>query len=156
MVTLTRCPEASNVDTSNGKPNRLSVTVSVPSAFTVTVPPPNKLSRADSNGGVFKTGGVGGEGGEGGECGDEGGEAGGGDEAALTVSVAVLVVALPALLVKIARNSLPFMAAVTLLIVNVGLVSPVSMRKLLPPLLLTYHCTVGMGLPLAEAMKIAD
>src|SRR5947207_1566752 len=73
----------------------------------------------------------------------------------LTVSVAALVVALPTLLVKTASYWLPFMPAVTLLSVKVVEVAPLTLFQVLPPLVLTCHCTVGAGLPLAAAVKVA-
>src|SRR5579883_2546006 len=77
------------------------------------------------------------------------------DGAKSTVSVAALVVALPRLLVKTASYSLPFIAAVTLESVSVVLVAPLMLEKVLPPSVLTSHCTVGDGLPLAAAVNVA-
>ncbi len=80
QVTLSKFPAESKVETSSGKPKKLSVIVSVPLALTVSVPP-NKVSKKASRGGTFKVGGAGGgAGGAGGAGGD-----GGNDE--LTVSV---------------------------------------------------------------------
>src|SRR6516162_5475892 len=75
--------------------------------------------------------------------------------AAVTVRVAALVVALPALLVKTASYSLPFMAVVTLVSVSVGLVAPLMAFQVTPPSVLTSHCTVGVGSPLAAAVNVA-
>jgi len=149
-VTLTRLPEEPNVDTISGMPKMLSVTVMVPSAFTVSVPPPNKLLRNATKKGVFKAGGGDGEGdGDGGGAGDgDGGAAG-------TVRVAAVLVAVPALLVKTASYSLPFMDVVTLFSVRVVLVAPLMLVQVVPPSLLTCHCTVGVGVPLAAAVKEA-
>src|SRR5581483_9192646 len=106
-------PEASYVETSNGNPKKLFVTVIERSAFTVSVAAPNRLLRNASNGGVCKTGSGGGAGG----C--EGGGAGGGDGgAAETVSVAAVLVAVPALLVKTAPYWSPFIDRVTLFSVS--------------------------------------
>src|SRR5262249_15952211 len=73
--------------------------------------------------------------------------------AAVTVRVATLVVALPALLVKMASYSSPFMSAVTLDSVSVALVAPPMAFQVVPPSVLTSHCTVGVGLPLAAAVN---
>src|SRR5215469_10124273 len=72
---------------------------------------------------------------------------------AATVRVAAVVVALPALLVKMASYSLLLMAVVTLDSVSVVLVAPLMVFQLEPPLVLTSHCTVGVGLPLAAAVN---
>src|SRR5208337_5672206 len=72
-----------------------------------------------------------------------------------TVRVAALVVAVPTLLVKTAWYSLPFWAAVVLVRVRVVLVAPVMSLKVEPLSVLTCHCTVGVGLPLAAAVKVA-
>ena len=63
----------------------------------------------------------------------------------MTVSVAAVVVAVPAALVKTASYSLPFMLAVTPVRVSVVAVAPGTLAKLEPPLVLTCHCTVGAG-----------
>src|SRR5579885_3394405 len=63
--TLTRFPWASNVDTNSGKPNKLSMIVSVPLPFTVSTPPNNELRNAN-NGGTCKVGGTSGGGAAGG------------------------------------------------------------------------------------------
>src|SRR6516225_6677449 len=68
-----------------------------------------------------------------------------------TVSVAAVLVTLPALLAKTAWYSLPFIAAVTAFSVSVVLVTPLILLKVLPPSVLTCHCTLGIGLPLAAA-----
>src|SRR5271166_4710107 len=75
--------------------------------------------------------------------------------AVLTVRVAALVVAVPTLLVNTARYSSPFWAVVVLLRVRVVLVAPVMSLKVEPLSVLTCHCTVGVGLPLAAAVKVA-
>ena len=72
-----------------------------------------------------------------------------------TVRVAALVVAVPTLLVKTAWYSSPFWAAVVVLRVRVVLVAPEMLLKVEPPSVLTCHCTVGVGLPLAAAVKVA-
>ena len=71
-VTLSRFPEELKVDTSSWIPKKLSVTVSVPLAFTVSTPP-NKLSMNPSKGGTFNVGGGGGGGAGGGGAGGGGG-----------------------------------------------------------------------------------
>src|SRR6185437_3984516 len=75
--------------------------------------------------------------------------------AALTVRVAAVVVALPALLVKTARYSLLFWLVCVLVSVSVVLVAPTILLKLPPPSVLICHCTVGVGVPLADAVKVA-
>lgn len=57
-----RLPLLLYVETNSGMPKRLSVTVSVPLLFMVSVPP-NKMLKNASKGGTFNTG-SGGEGGE--------------------------------------------------------------------------------------------
>ena len=75
--------------------------------------------------------------------------------AVVTVRVAALVVAVPTLLVNTAWYSSPFWAVVVLLRVRVVLVAPGMSLKVEPPSVLTCHCTVGVGLPLAAAVKVA-
>ena len=65
------------------------------------------------------------------------------------------MVAVPTLLLKTAWYSSPFWAAAVLLRVRVVLVAPEMLLKVEPPLVLTCHCTVGVGLPLAAAVKVA-
>ena len=74
--------------------------------------------------------------------------------AVFTVSVAVMVVALPDAFVKTARYWLPFIAAVVVAKPSVGEVAPARFVKG-PPLELTCHCTVGAGWPEAAAVKVA-
>ena len=62
---------------------------------------------------------------------------------------------MPTLLVKTASYSDPFWAVVVLLMVRVVLVAPGMSLKVEPPSVLTCHCTVGVGLPLAAAVKVA-
>src|SRR5258707_11833359 len=72
----------------------------------------------------------------------------------LTVNVAAVVATLlPHVLVKRARYFLPLSAAA---VVNesVVLVAPPMSVKVMPSVL-TCHCTVGDGLPLAAAVKLA-
>jgi len=73
--------------------------------------------------------------------------------AVLTVNIAAVVVAVPHELVKTARYLLPFCEAAAVK-VNVVLVAPETLEKVLPPLVLTCHWTVGAGLPLAAAVKL--
>src|SRR5262249_50948908 len=72
-VTFSRFPEESNVDTSSGIPKKLAVSVTDPSAFSVSLAP-RKESNSASRGGTIKGGGDGGTlGGDedgGGRCGD--------------------------------------------------------------------------------------
>ena len=72
----------------------------------------------------------------------------------LTVSVAAVVVADPAELVNTARYWLPFCdkAVVKLRVVEVP---PETLLNVAPPSVLTCHCTVGVGEPLAAAVKVA-
>src|SRR5208283_2123117 len=71
-----------------------------------------------------------------------------------TVSVAAVVVAVPALFVNTARNSFAFCTAAA---VNpyVAEVAPLTLLNVAPPSVLTCHCTVGAGVPLAAAVKLA-
>ena len=71
---------------------------------------------------------------------------------AVTVRVAAVVVALPTVLVKTARYSLPVWptAAVKLSVVAVA---PAMLLNVAPPSVDTCHCTVGAGLPEAAAVK---
>ena len=73
---------------------------------------------------------------------------------AVTVKVAAVVVAEPALLVNTARYWLPFCAAAAVKD-NVVDVAPATLVKVTPPSALTCHCTVGVGFPLAAAVKVA-
>jgi hypothetical protein len=74
---------------------------------------------------------------------------------AFTVSVAALLVAVPAVFVNTAWYLLPLCAAVTAVNVSVPEVAPETLLKVVLPLGLTCHCTVGGGVPLAAAMKLA-
>ena len=76
-----------------------------------------------------------------------------GATAAVTVSVAGALVTLPALFVKTASYSLPVSVALVVK-VSVGEVAPVMSAKVTPPSVLTCHCTVGVGVPLAAAVKV--
>ena len=73
-----------------------------------------------------------------------------------TVSVAATVVAIPAEFVNIARYWFPFCdeAVVKLKVVEVE-VAPETLLKVAPPSVLTCHCTVGVGEPVAAAVKVA-
>jgi hypothetical protein len=72
----------------------------------------------------------------------------------LTVSVAAALVAVPNVLVNIARYLFPFCG---LDVVNVSVVevAPTTLLNVVPPFVLTCHCTVGAGYPLAAAVKVA-
>ena len=78
-------------------------------------------------------------------------EAGG---AALTVRVAAVVVAVPAEFVNTARYWFPLCdkAVVKLSVVEVA---PETLLNVPPPSVLTCHCTVGVGEPVAAAVKVA-
>jgi hypothetical protein len=70
----------------------------------------------------------------------------------VTINVATLEVAGPALFVHIARNCLLLSAAVVVK-VKVPVVAP-GMLSQFVPLVLSCHCTVGAGLPLAAELKL--
>ena len=72
--------------------------------------------------------------------------------AVFTVSRALLVTAVPALLVNTARNCLPLSPAWAVKVWVVK-VAPVMLPQLVPSLL-DCHCTVGAGLPEAAAVKL--
>jgi hypothetical protein len=71
-----------------------------------------------------------------------------------TVSIAAFEVAVPAVFVKTARYCLPVSTAcaVKLYVVDVA---PEMLLHDVPPLVFTCHCTLGVGLPLAAAVKLA-
>ena len=68
-----------------------------------------------------------------------------------TVSVAAVVVAVPTLFMKTARNWLP-VSPLVVVSLYVVLVAP-SMLVQLPAPLFTCHCTDGAGLPVAAAVN---
>jgi hypothetical protein len=74
---------------------------------------------------------------------------------AFTVNVAFVVVALPATFVNTAWYSLPFIATVVPRMVSVVDVAPDKFVNVPPPLVLTCHCTVGVGEPDAAAVNVA-
>ena len=76
-------------------------------------------------------------------------------EVARTVSVAVVVVAVPAELENTARYRLPLLAPVVGGVVYVPEVAPLRFDQELPELVLTCHCTLGVGVPDAAAVKVA-
>ncbi|MFX4489874.1 hypothetical protein ABTA82_19690, partial [Acinetobacter baumannii] len=59
------------------------------------------------------------------------------------------------LLVKTARYRLPFCADVTENSASVVVVAPETLVKLSPPSVDTCHWTVGVGEPVAAAVKVA-
>src|SRR6185369_12231395 len=72
----------------------------------------------------------------------------------LSVKVAAVLATLAAhRLLKRARYWLPLSAA-TALKVKLGLVAPAMSLNVSPPSMLSCHCTVGAGLPLALALKV--
>ena len=77
-----------------------------------------------------------------------------GGGAAFTVSVAAVVVAVPAEFVNTARYRFPLCdkAVVKLRVVEVA---PATLLNVTPPSVLTCHCTVGVGEPVAAAVKVA-
>src|SRR5438034_5003165 len=72
----------------------------------------------------------------------------------VTVSVAAVVVADPAELVNTARYLFPFCDKVVVKLMVVE-VAPEMLLKVTPPSVLTCHCTVGVGEPVAAAVKVA-
>lgn len=76
---------------------------------------------------------------------------------AVTISVAAVVVAgAPMPLLNTARYSLPFSSSVTLPMARVAFVAfGISLNEF-PPSVLTCHCTVGDGVPLASAVNITS
>ena len=77
-----------------------------------------------------------------------------GGVAGFTVSVAPVVVAVPAEFVNTAWYWFPFCdkAVVKLSVVEVA---PGMLLNVTPPSVLTCHCTVGVGEPVAAALKVA-
>jgi hypothetical protein len=73
----------------------------------------------------------------------------------VTVSVAAFELTLPTELVNTARYWYPFCGNVTPGSVSVVDVAPLTLLNVAPLSVLTCHCTVGAGFPLAEAMKVA-
>jgi hypothetical protein len=74
--------------------------------------------------------------------------------AGFTVRVAVLVVAVPAEFVNTAWYWLPFCDKVVAKL-RVVEVAPGRMLKVAPLSVLTCHCTVGVGEPVAATLKVA-
>ena len=70
-----------------------------------------------------------------------------------TVSVAAEVFADPQVSENTARYLLPFCDAFAVN-VNVVFVSPERLLKFVPPSVLTCHCTVGVGVLVAAAVKL--
>jgi hypothetical protein len=79
---------------------------------------------------------------------------GGGGGVAFTVSVAAVVVAVPPEFVNTARYRFPFCdkAVAKLRVVEAA---PETLLNVAPPSVLTCHCTVGVGVPVAAAVKLA-
>ena len=74
--------------------------------------------------------------------------------AKFTVRVAAVVVILPDTLVNTAWYWFPFMDAVVLVSESVVELAPATSLNV-PPLVLTSHWTVGAGVPVAVAVKVA-
>ena len=74
--------------------------------------------------------------------------------AEVTVSVADVDVALLTELANTASYKLPFCPAVVAKLKVVD-VAPATGVKLVPPFVLTCHCTVGVGVPVAAAVNVA-
>jgi len=77
------------------------------------------------------------------------------DGAALTVKVAADELVAPPALVKTARYRLPFCEAAAVK-VRVVEVAPDTLLQVEPLLVLTCHCTVGAGVPVAAAENVAE
>src|SRR5580698_9349190 len=73
----------------------------------------------------------------------------------LTINVAALLVAVPTVLVNTASYSFPLSVVVVSVIVRVVEVAPLMAVQVFPPSVDTDHCTVGVGVPLAAAVKVA-
>jgi hypothetical protein len=73
---------------------------------------------------------------------------------ARTVNVAAVVDVLPAAFVKTALYRFPFCDAVVAKL-NVTMVAPAKLVNVTPAFVLTCHCTVGAGDPVAAAVKVA-
>jgi hypothetical protein len=71
-----------------------------------------------------------------------------------TINVAAVVVAPPHVLLNTARYRFPFWPALVVKLSVVD-VAPVMLLNVVPPLVLTCHCTVGVGCPLAPAVNVA-
>ena len=71
----------------------------------------------------------------------------------MTVRLAKLLVALPKLFEKNARNCLP-LSALAVVREYVPDVAPAILFQLVPLSVLTCHCREGVGLPLAAAVKV--
>jgi hypothetical protein len=69
--------------------------------------------------------------------------------------VAELELAEPAELVNTARASQPFSKALSAAVVYEVDVAPEMFDHVLPPFTESCHCTVGVGLPLAAAVKVS-
>ncbi len=77
-----------------------------------------------------------------------------GSEEEFTVRVATVVVADPAEFVNTARYRLLFCDKAVVKL-SVAEVAPETGLNVTPPSVLTCHCTVGVGEPVAAAVKIA-
>jgi len=71
-----------------------------------------------------------------------------------TVSVAAVVVPVPPAFVNTASYLLPFCEAVVVKL-KVVEVAPETAMNDVPPFVLTIHCTVGVGVPVAAAVNVA-
>src|SRR5206468_1373902 len=76
------------------------------------------------------------------------------DGGTFTVRVAAVVVAVPQVFVNTARYCLPLSAPAAVKL-RVVVVAPGMSVNVAPPLMLTCHCTVGVGVPLAAAVNVA-
>ena len=72
----------------------------------------------------------------------------------ITVKIAAVVVAVPDPFVNTARYLFPFCVLLTTKI-RVGAIAPGMLANVTPLSVLTCHCTVGLGAPLAAAVNVA-
>jgi hypothetical protein len=77
-----------------------------------------------------------------------------GDGAGFTVSVAAVVGAVPAEFINTTWYRFPFCDKVVVKL-RVVEVAPERLLDVAPPSALTCHCTVGVGEPVAAAVKVA-
>ena len=73
---------------------------------------------------------------------------------ALTVKVAALLFTLPAVFVNTIRYLFPVCEAAVVKL-SVVEVAPLRLLNVTPPSVLTCHCAVGVGEPVAAAVKVA-
>ena len=74
---------------------------------------------------------------------------------AVTVTVALVLVAFPARFVATQRKTVPLSARVSGTVVNVPPFAPKISAKLTAPGACTCHCNAGVGTPVAAAVNVA-